>query len=188
MSRNGLLLIGYLLAACAPRENVSASSDPRLTKAEAFVDAFYSFDQARLRQALSDAPASLPNILYYQGWAEGGGYKVLDRQPCQFDKPNQVSCGITVRDDLVPALGFDWHVTDVFHFAFDGGSIVKVWNSSNDPPEFEQAMKWLRQERPEIFSGPCRDMFNGGPTPGECERAIVKGFANFTATKRRQSP
>lgn len=123
----------------------------------------------------------MPDILYYQGWAEGGNYVVLQRKPCLYVKANEVSCGVTVKDDLVPALGSGYHVTDTFHFAFRDARIVKVWNSSDDPPEFHRAMEWLRSERPEIFSGPCRGMWEGGPTPQACVRAIVKGFGDFTA-------
>lgn len=170
-----MLVAGCLATDCAPQHS-RVVSDPRLATAEAFIDAFYSFDLPRLRAAMADAPGSQGDTLYYQQWAEAGHYRVLDRQPCRFEKPDEVVCPVTVRDDLIPALGSKFHVTDNFHFAFAGGRIVKVWNSSNDPPEFHQAMEWLRRERPQIFTGPCRDIWEGGPTPKECVRAIVKGF------------
>ena len=175
--------LAALSLACAP---ATAPQQTSIATAEAFIDAFYSFDRARLDAAMVDAPESKPDILYYQGWAEGGNYAVLERKACRFDKASQVSCGVTVKDDLMPALGFAWHVTDVFHFEFANGRIVKVWNSSNDPPEEELAFKWLRRERPEIFDGPCRDMFEGGPTPHDCIKAIVKGFAEFTSANKRR--
>ena len=173
--RAAIALITLLCASAA------ASQPAPLDTAEAFIDAFYSFDQDRLRTAMADAPGSMPDIVYYQGWAEGGNYVVLQRMPCRFDKPHEVSCAITVKDDLVPALGTGYNVTDVFHFAFRNGRIVKVWNSSNDPPEFKQAMTWLRRERPKIFKGPCRGIWEDGPTPQDCIRAIVKGIEEFTA-------
>src|SRR4051812_5003382 len=162
-----------------------ATTDPRLATAEAFIDAFYSFDHDRLRNAMADAPGSMGDTLYYQQWAEAGHYVVLKRPPCRFGKADEVVCPVTVKDDLVPALGSAFHVTDDFHFAFRDGRVVKVWNSSDDPPEFGQAMKWLRSERPEIFTGPCRGMWEGGPTPKDCVRAIVNGFGDFTARKGR---
>lgn len=182
-----LLMIGCLLAGCSVRTaNFTAMQEPRLATAKSLIDAFYSFDPVKLWKATAGAPGSMPDILYYQGWAEGGNYRVLDRQPCRFDKADEVSCPVTVKDDLVPALGSAFRVTDVFHLAFRDGQIVRVWNSSDDPPEFDQAMKWLRRERPEVFAGPCRKMFAGGPTPSLCVRSIVKGFADFSSRQASQ--
>ena len=172
-------VLAALSLACSPAATAALQSSP-LATAEAFIDAFYSFDRARLDAVMSDAPRSKPDILYYQGWAQGGNYVVLTRKPCRFDKADEVSCAITVKDDLVPALGTGYDVTDVFHFAFRDGRIVKVWNSSDDPPELNQAMTWLRRERPEIFAGPCFGMWNGGPTPQDCFRAVVSGIREFT--------
>lgn len=179
-----LLLIQCSLAGCDLRQtDVTSSVDPRLATSETFIDAFYSFDTGRLREAMVSAPASMPDILYYQQWAEAGNYVVLKRQPCRFDKADEVGCPVTVKDDLVPALGSAQNVTDIFHFAFRDGRIVRVWNSSNDPPEFHQAMTWLRRERPQVFAGPCLGMFEGGPTPKGCVAAIIKGFADFTSRR-----
>lgn len=178
-----VIVAGCLLLVPAPA--LAKTHDPRLVTAERFIDAFYSFNQARLRRAMRDAPASQPDTLYYQQWAVGGHYKVLKRHACRFEKADQVSCGITVKDDLVPALGSSFRVTDVFHFRFDRGRIIKVWNSSDDPPEFDQAMDWLRKERPAIFTGPCRKMFKGGPTPQVCVRSIVAGFREFSARQKQ---
>lgn len=179
-----LLLLHFLLASCSARHtDVGSAADPRLGTAETFIDAFYSFDRGRLRKAMVSAPASMPDILYYQQWAEAGNYVVLERQPCRRGKADEVDCPVTVKDDLVPALGSSHHVTDIFHFAFRDRRVVKVWNSSDDPPEFHLAMEWLRRERPEVFTGPCRGMFEGGPTPKDCVRTLVKGFADFTSRR-----
>ena len=183
-----VLVIALASVACAcatvPAVRVAnhASMAPVAT-ARAFIDAFYSFDPVRLRKAMADAPGAIGDIDYYQSWAEAGHYVVLERKPCRLDKPDEVSCGVTVRDDLVPALGIPYHVTDTFHFAFRNGRIVKIWNSSDDPPEFHQAMAWLRGERPAIFTGPCRGIWKGGPTPKDCVRAVVHGFKEFTARR-----
>lgn len=152
-----------------------------LAVAAAFIDDFYSFNPVRLRAAMANASGSTGDIVYYQGWAKAGNYVVLRRKPCHLDKPDEVSCGVTVKDDLAPALKISYHVTDVFHLAFRDGRIVKVWNSSDDPPEFDEAMKWLHRTRPGVFTGPCRGMWKGGPTPGDCVRTIVAGFADYTA-------
>ena len=181
-----LLLVGGLFGGCTVQpESQRPSGRLPLAAAEALVDAFYSFDSDRLRSAMSGAPASMPQILYYQGWAQGGNYIVLERKPCRFDKADEVSCSITVKDDLIAALGTGYHVTDTFHLSVKDGRIASVRTSSNDPPEFEEALKWLRSERPHLMTGPCRGFFKGGPTPQDCVRAVVRGFTDFAARRRK---
>ena len=152
--------------------------------AEAFVDAFYSFDAERLKATLSAAPESVPRIAYYQGWAEGGNYVIVQRMPCRVESPERVTCSITVKDDLIQALGTGFDVTDTFHLGFSGGRIVSVRTTSNDPPEFDRAMEWVQSERSELIDEPCRDFFEGGPTPQACVRAMVQGFREFAARPR----
>ena len=178
-----LAAAALLLTACAtPRP---PSPDPRLAAAESLIDAFYSFDRDRLALALADAPKSAPKILYYQGWAEGGNYAMLERRPCRFVEPAKASCDIKVRDDLVPALKIGFDVTDTFHLTFDGGRIVGVETSSDDPPVFKEALEWIGKERPEVLDGPCKGFFDGGPTPQACVREVIKGFADFAALRKR---
>lgn len=163
---------------------VPPSANPQLVAAEKLIDAFYSFDPAQLRAAMADAPDSQQALLFYQGWAEGGSYEVLDRQPCQFVSESEVTCAITVRDDLIAALGTGFWVTDKFHLTIGEGRIVTVRNSSNDPPDFELALKWLQREQPEVMTGPCQGFFAGGPTPGDCVRAVVGGFKAYRAKRK----
>lgn len=165
--------------ATAQANSASGTADRRLADAEIVIDAFYSYDPAKIRAALVHAPASQPKLLFYQGWAQGGNYKVLDRQPCRHDKANEVSCAIKVKDDLIAALGTGYDVTDTFHITFTDQRITAVRTSSNDPPEFDQALQWLGKERPELLDGPCKGFFDGGPTPQDCVFEVVKGFAEF---------
>lgn len=162
-----------------------ASANPQLIAAEKLIDAYYSFEPAHLRAAMADAPDSQPQLLFYQGWAEGGNYAILERQPCQFVGESEVTCAITVRDDLIAALGTGFWVTDKFHLTMREGRIVAVDNSSNDPPEFNLALEWIRREQPEVMTGPCRGFFAGGPTPGDCVRAVVGGFKAYRDTKEQ---
>ena len=153
-----------------------------IARAEQIIDAFYSFDPARLRAAMADAPQSVPQIAYYQGWAQGGNYKVLDRRACRTVSPAEIACGIKVRDDLIQTLGTGYDVTDTFRMTVAGGRIVKITTSSDDPPAMSEAFKWLKGEHPEIWTtGPCQGFFAGGTTPQDCVRAIVKGFAEYRA-------
>jgi hypothetical protein len=79
-----------------------------------------------------------------------------------------------VKDDLIQALGTGFNVTDTFHLGFDGGRIVSVRTSSNDPPEFDRAMEWVERERPDLVEVPCQ----------ACVRAMVQGFREFAALRR----
>ena len=45
-------------------DSPAKNGDPRLAKAEAVIDAFYSFNPARLRGSLPDAPDSLPESCF----------------------------------------------------------------------------------------------------------------------------
>jgi hypothetical protein len=180
------VFVAIIVGGCStpnPAQNLTGRT--KLVAAERLLDAFYSFDPAQLRAAMSDAPASQPQLLYYQGWAEGGNYAVLERKPCRLAINDEVNCAVTVRDDLIAALGTGYWVTDTFHLTFRDGRIVKVRNSSNDPPDFDQALNWLKRERPEIMTGPCKGFFAGGPSPQDCVRAVVAGFAAYRAVHPR---
>ena len=180
------LLAGFLVAACSQEASQPPPSDTRLAAAEAFIDAFYSFDPRRLRNAMASAPSSIPPIVYYQGWAQGGNYVVLERKPCRFESADEATCDVTVRDDLIPALGSEFRVTDSLHLTFKGDRIAAVKTTSNDPPEAEAAFNWIERERPELFkTGACRGFFAGGPTPQDCIKAVVVGFKEFSARHRR---
>ena len=179
-----LLTVAMMLATCgcaaSPRPRFATEASP-LAAAEWLIDAFYSFDPDELRAAMANAPASQPQLLYYQGWAQGGNYAVLARKPCRLAANDEISCDITVRDDLIAALGTGYWVTDTFHLTVRDGRVVKVRNSSNDPPEFDQALTWLKRERPNVMTGPCKGFFAGGPTPQDCVRVVVAGFAAYRA-------
>ena len=180
-----LIATGLGVAGAAQAKSPPTLEDLQLAAAEKLIDAFYSFDPAPLAVALTDAPDSSQNILYYQGWAEGGNYRVLDRQTCTVDKPSEIRCAIQVKDDLIAALGTGYDVTDVFHISFTGDRITAVRTSSNDPPDMKQAFDWLRKERPGVVNaGACKDMFAGGPTPQDCVRSVVQGFKEYTARPR----
>ena len=179
----GPLLFVAMAAACVQTPRAADTSEQAM--AEALIDAFYAFNPARLQLALAHAPKSAPRMLFYQGWAEGANYQVLKRDRCRWSKVGEMTCDIRVKDDLITALGTGFDVTDPFHLTFENGRIVSVRTTSNDPPEFEQALQWLGQERPQILDGPCRGFFDGGPTPQACARTVVKGFADFV---RRPTP
>jgi|GEM_PF-831675 hypothetical protein len=150
--------------------------------AEQFIDAFYSFDPTLLAPILEQAPGSAPNLLYYQGWAEGGNYKIVNRGPCATEDDNKVACPITVQDDPVLALKTGFEVTDTFHLSFQGKTLVAVDTSSNDQPIYFEARKWVETNQPEVMEGPCKDRGAGGNTPGDCARAMTEGYRAFYET------
>ncbi|MEJ2239918.1 MAG: hypothetical protein P8X82_16635, partial [Gemmatimonadales bacterium] len=137
---------------------------------------------AELERLLASAPASAPAILYYQGWAEGGNYRIVERQACDAESADVVRCAVTVEDDPVLALNIDFNVTDTFTIGFDGARIVSVETSSNDQQIYYDAFDWVTREMPEVMSGPCQGFFDGGPTPGDCARAVTEGYRRFAAS------
>lgn len=151
----------------------------QLAYAESFIDAFYSFDPSQLASLMVAAEESRPRLLYYQGWAEGGNYIVLDRASCAMEEVNRVACPVTVQDDPVVALKTGFNVTDTFHLTFDGETLVAVDTSSNDQPIYYEARKWVEANMPEVMSGPCKNRNSEDATPGDCARAMTKGYAAF---------
>ena len=161
-------------------ENVAADLLVNLQTAERFIDAFYSFDRGRLEPFLAQAPGSAAKILYYQGWAEGGNYKVLDRSTCVSTSGLVIDCAITVQDDPVVALKTGFNVTDTFSLTFNDAAITAVDTSSNDQPVYFKAREWVAATMPDVMSGPCKGLSDGsGTTPGDCARAMTEGYAAF---------
>lgn len=154
--------------------------ETQLAKAESFIDAFYSFDAEQLAPLLAEAPDSAASLLYYQGWAEGGNYKIVNRGACApTEVANTVACPITVQDDPVLALKTGFNVTDTFTMTFTGTALTAVDTSSNDQPIYYQARDWVLAEMPDIMTGPCKGFFAGGPTPADCARAMTAGYQKF---------
>ena len=168
----------------ASHSDSSVDVEKNVVAADEFIDAFYSFNSDSLKSVLKYAQTSRPSILYYQGWAEGGNYEIIERHPCAARNDSLVICPVTVKDDLIGALEIDFNVTDTFHIKVINGRILSVNTSSNDPPLFHEAREWVSQNRPGLIEEPCRGIWEGGPTPGECVRAMVKGYAEFLATRK----
>jgi hypothetical protein len=81
------------------------------------------------------------------------------------------------------ALKTNFNVTDTFTITFDAGQVVKVETDSNDQPIYYQAFDWVVKEMPEVMDGPCKGFFDGGPTPGDCARAMTEGYRRFAASE-----
>ena len=160
----------------------SADTEALLPIAESLIDDFYSFDGARLEQALASAGDSKESLLYYQGWAEGGNYEIIERKHCAVKSSNIVSCPIMVKDDPMLALAVDFFVTDTFEITFEDRRVSSVETSSNDLPIYCQARDWVRANIPELVAQLCEGFFAGGPTPGDCAQAMAEGYRQFTAS------
>lgn len=169
--------------AASASASVEPAVDADLATAEAFIDTFYTFDREALAAMLADATETAAGLLYYQGWAEGGNYQVLERMPCARDEAGVVACPVTVQDDPVVALGTGFNVTDTFHLTFEDGAIVKVETSSNDQPIYYQASEWVAANMPEVMEGPCANRGTDAGTPGDCARAMTAGYAAFAASE-----
>lgn len=170
-----------LLALACTQSQQAAAGDrtDELALAEQLVDAFYAFDPGPLSEILSSAGESRQDILFYQGWAEGGNYIVMKRMPCAAVEAGKVSCSITVQDDLVLALGIDFDVTDTFTISFKGASIEAVATSSNDPQLYHDARGWVWENRKDLVQIPCRGAKTIDPDPGHCVRAMLAGYREY---------
>jgi hypothetical protein len=174
-----------IIAENTAKENALAELNRQT--AEGFIDAFYSFDPEQLQPYFIYAEESAPRLSYYQGWAEGGNYKILKRGACESETPTLFHCPITVQDDPVVALKTGFDVTDTFHLTFDITKLASIKTSSNDQPIYFEARKWVEANMPEIMTGPCRDRNKGGKTPGDCARAMTDGYKKFYAATRETS-
>jgi len=169
--------------------NAENSKQNKLKISENLVDAFYSFDKQKLNNTLTTAQSSKPHIVFYQGWAKGGNYEIVNRSPCAqtnaADKNGNISisCSITVKDDLMKALDIPFDVTDTFHLTFQKETLTNVTTSSNDLQVFRDAEDWVWSKMAGSVKEACKDYFEGGPTPGECVRAMVNGYAEFANSK-----
>ena len=182
--KNTLLLIYgsfLLIASCKDVSNkeVYINQSSNVNIAVKFIDAFYSFNKDTLQSTLTQANDSQHSILYYQKWAECGNYKVIKRHDCIEQNDSLVICSITVKDDLMDALEIEFNVTDVFHITIIKGQIHSVETSSNDPDLYYKAKEWVKLNRSELIETPCKGIWDGGPTPCECVKAMVKGFREF---------
>ncbi len=167
--------------------SAEALIEKNILTAEGFIDAFYSFEPEKLSAFLTNTDETASRILYYQGWAEGGNYKVLKRGACEVESTNVIRCPITVQDDPVMALKTGFNVTDTFHLTFDGTHIASIKTSSDDQPIYYEARKWVEANMPEVMTGPCLDRNKGGKTPGDCARAMTEGYKQFYAATRGTS-
>ena len=154
-----------------------------LPVANGFVDAFYSFDADSLKSVLAHAPASHPEILYYQKWAECAHYEIAKRGDIIVKNDSTVICPVTVKDDLMKALKIDFNVTDTFHITVKDGRISAVRTSSNDLPEYYEAKEWVKRSRADYVEKPCEGIWEGGPTPCECVQGMLKGFEDYTVER-----
>jgi len=180
-----------LLSACSvntAQENSSlGAADTTMQRAnallaEAFISAFYSFDRQLLEETLVYAEQSKPSIVYYQGWARGGHYEIVNRMPCNVLAEGLFDCSVTVKDDHMKALAIDFNVTDTFKISIENGAVTQVVTRSNDLPVYREAAKWVRRMLPDLVAEPCQGFFNGGPTPDKCAAAMAAGYAKFAAS------
>ena len=170
-------LITITLAAGLSACTNGTQSNPNLAVAERFIDAFYSYSPNALSISLAKAPTDANRTLYYQAWAEAGDYQIQERRPCEMTSSTQAQCAVKVTDNIGGTLGYV--ATDTFILEFAQQNLVGVRFTSDDPPIFEELQRWLQTHRPEVFTGPCKDMFAGGTTPGACVRAVVRGAKDF---------
>lgn len=177
-----VILLLFVSCKNVSRQDASNPKDNNIVIANQFVDAFYSFDRDSLASILSNAIETQPQILYYQKWAECGNYEIINKHEPIEKNDTLVLCPVTVKDDLISALEIDFNVTDTFHLTINKGHIQSVQTSSNDPDTYNRAKEWVKKNHPEIFEGPCKGILEGGLTPCDCVKAMVKGFTEFKSS------
>tara|TARA_R110002049_G_scaffold41236_8_gene124510 strand:- start:317 stop:739 length:423 start_codon:yes stop_codon:yes gene_type:complete len=131
-----LLIFSFCFCKNSSKPESDVNSYKQLTIANNFIDAFYSFNSNQLLPMLKYAENSKSEILYYQGWAEGGNYEIIKRHPCEVKNDTLVICAVTVKDDLIKALKLSLNVTDTFHIVIKSEKITSITTSSNDPFNF----------------------------------------------------
>lgn len=180
-------LLGVSLLLVTSCKNISHHEAPvsNVTIANAFVNAFYSFNRDSLQSILAVATESQPGILYYQKWAECGNYKIINRDKYVEENDSTVIFPVTVKDDLMGALQIDFNVTDTFHILIHDGKIRSVRTSSNDLAIYFEAKEWVKQNKPEFVEKACEGIWEGGPTPCECIQGMIKGFSAFIENKKQ---
>lgn len=188
MLRPATVLASLVLAAAtagctnAVQNQPSARGSSPTDIAEAALDAFYSWDAESLAAMIS-TPQDRDRLVYYQGWAQGADYQVQTRRPCRLTPDASqavVTCAVTVTDNFGKTLGYI--ATDTFTFTVREAMISTVWFEGDDPPVFAQLLESIQQNQPEILTGPCKDMFAGGTTPGACAQAVVGAAEAFAKT------
>ncbi len=182
-----LLLFSFCCCKNSSKLQSNVNLEQKLTFAHNFIDAFYSFNSNELLTMLKYAGNSKSEILYYQGWANGGNYEIIKRYPCEGKNDTLIICPVTVKDDLIKALELNLNVTDTFHIVIKKEKITSITTSSNDPPIFYKAEEWIRKNHPELINEPCKGIWEEGTTPNECVRAMVKGYSEYIAKKRMNS-
>lgn len=175
-----------LLFGCKKSANETLANKNNVAIANQFIDAFYSFNKDSLQSKLVYAQSSQSNILYYQGWAECGNYKILERDNVFEKNDSLVIFPVTVKDDLMKALQIDFNVTDTFKIVIKKGQIRSIENSSNDPNEYYEAKEWVKKNRPEYVEKQCEGIWAGGPTPCDCIKGMIKGFEEYVMERQKQ--
>lgn len=56
-----------------------------------------------------------------------------------------------------------------------------IQNNNVDPDIYHKAKEWVKKNHPELIEEPCKGIWEGGPTPCECVKAMVKGFSKYVS-------
>jgi hypothetical protein len=148
-----------------------------LALAEAFLDTFSAFDQEAMNALISESSTREWSV-YYLGWSQGSGYKVIDREACVFHEggtTGKVTCAVTYEDDIMEAIGLEGPIAGVFTMYSNDVGIAAVEVAWDPPSEYTEAVAWVFEIYPQLKDNKqeCWAFFNGGPTQAACATAIV---------------
>ena len=146
-----IALINRSGATLSPEEQLVVD---RVTASEAVVEAFYSLDEQRLRDA-AGSELQVDWIFGGQEVVSGRHTIVLNREPCtMLGTSDQVVCRVATDHDLTSALSYEGAETITLTFS-DRDIIGVAWEEVNLPVHVDAFWDWVIGTKPGFFDTNC---------------------------------
>ena len=163
----------------------------RIAFAEAIAEAFYSFDELALVDAIGTDVAS--TLIYVdQARSHALNSRVVERQPCDATTPSQVMCEVTSIDDFTDAFGLQQVERMTVTFSNDAmlGVLIRY---SGMPRYLDDLWPWLEETHPNVMNVACGgEAFGteafGRDDPDGCWSAILEVVPEFIASDAYTGP
>lgn len=165
------------------------SAGERVAIAEGILDAFYTFDEQQLREAIG-SDLTDQSVLFNQGDGEHLNLQLVNRQPCVAAGQSQVLCPVTSADDITRAFGFEW--SEQLNLVFADDRIISAnWQIVAEvPAHYDAFWTWLGETHPSIQDVTCGgwEMDLDDPGRGACWAAILATIPDFKASDAYTGP
>ena len=163
----------------------------RIAFAEAIAEAFYSFDELALVDAIGTDVAS--TLIYVdQARSHALNSQVVERQPCDATTPSQVMCEVTSVDDFTDAFGLQQ--VERMTVAFSNDAMLGVLIRYSGMPRYlDDLWPWLEETHPNVMNVACDgEAFGteafGRDDPDGCWSAILEVVPEFIASDAYTGP